>query len=41
MDHTPLPPVIERLGKSVVESAYVVHSQLGPGLLENIYETCF
>ena len=41
MDHSPLPPELERIGKSIVESTYTVHSKLGPGLLENIYETCF
>ena len=31
----------EMIGKLVVDSAYVVHKQLGPGLLESVYETCF
>ena len=30
----------ERVGKIVVNSAYTVHSQLGPGLLESVYEVC-
>ena len=29
------------LCKEIVDCAYKVHSQLGPGLLEKIYETCF
>ncbi len=36
-------PVTERLdsiGKQVVDSAYRVHSQMGPGLLESVYEEC-
>lgn len=36
----PLPPDIEHLAKMVVDSAYKVHSSLGPGLLESVYETC-
>src|SRR6266480_2002959 len=35
-----LPPDIEHLAKIVVDSAYKVHSNLGPGLLESVYETC-
>lgn len=31
----------EELGKEIVDCAFKVHSQLGPGLLEKIYETCF
>ena len=31
----------ERLGKQVVDIAFQVHSKLGPGLLESVYETCF
>lgn len=31
----------ERIGKEIVDCAYKVHFNLGPGLLEKIYETCF
>ena len=31
---------IEEAGKQVVDSAYRVHSGLGPGLLESAYQTC-
>ena len=31
----------EVLGKEIVDAAYKVHKELGPGLLEIIYETCF
>ncbi len=31
----------ELLGKEIVDAAYKVHKELGPGLLEKIYETCF
>lgn len=30
----------ERIGKQIVNAAYKVHSALGPGLLEKIYEVC-
>ncbi len=30
----------ERIGKAIVNAAYLVHSQLGPGLLEKVYEVC-
>lgn len=31
---------IEYIGKIVVNSAFKVHKELGPGLLEKIYEIC-
>ncbi len=36
-----LSPDEERIGKEIVDCAYKVHSNIGPGLLEKIYETCF
>ena len=30
----------EWLGKEIVDSSYKVHKELGPGLLEKIYEAC-
>ena len=36
----PIPPEVERVGKIVLDSAFRVHSALGPGLLESVYETC-
>ena len=37
----PIPESIEKIGKLVVDSAYTVHYNLGPGLLEKVYEICF
>jgi GxxExxY protein len=31
----------EYLAKEIVDCAYKVHTQLGPGLLEKVYEACF
>lgn len=30
----------EYLGNKIVNAAYIVHKELGPGLLEKIYEIC-
>lgn len=35
-----IPPEMEALAKVVVDSAFAVHTELGPGLLENAYEAC-
>jgi GxxExxY protein len=39
--YKPIPIEIEKIGKLVVDSAYTVHYNLGPGLLEKVYEVCF
>ena len=36
----PLPADLEMIGSQVVDSAFRVHSTLGPGLLESVYEAC-
>jgi len=36
-----IPESIEQIGRLIVDSAYTVHYNLGPGLLEKIYEVCF
>jgi GxxExxY protein len=33
-------PDVERLAAMVVDSAFAVHKELGPGLLESAYEAC-
>lgn len=30
----------ERIGKPIVDAAFEVHKELGPGLLESVYEHC-
>jgi GxxExxY protein len=37
----PIDQSIERIAKMIVDSAYTVHFNLGPGLLEKVYEICF
>jgi len=31
----------DRIGREIVDAAFVVHKELGPGLLEKVYEVCF
>jgi len=31
----------DRIGREIVNSAFHVHKELGPGLLEKVYEVCF
>jgi len=31
----------EEIGRAIVNAAYIVHKELGPGLLEKVYEICF
>jgi GxxExxY protein len=36
----PIPPEVNRIAREIVDAAYCVHSNLGPGLLESVYENC-
>ncbi len=36
----PIAPETEAVGKVILDSAYAVHTALGPGLLESVYEAC-
>jgi GxxExxY protein len=33
-------PAIDRVARQIVDAAYRVHTTLGPGLLESVYEAC-
>jgi len=37
----PISEELERIGKLIIDAAFTVHKNLGPGLLEIIYEVCF
>jgi GxxExxY protein len=36
----PIPAETEAIAKLVVDAAFAVHKNLGPGLLESVYEVC-
>lgn len=35
----PIAPQVEKVGKAILDAAFKVHTVLGPGLLESVYET--
>lgn len=41
MAFIPLSTEEELIGEAIVHAAFEVHKQLGPGLLEKVYEICF
>ena len=36
-----IPKELDQIRRKVVNAAYQVHKDLGPGLLEKVYEICF
>ena len=36
----PIPDTINRLSKLILDECFYIHTQLGPGLLESVYEDC-
>ena len=40
MSFAAIPPRTEEVTKMILDAAFNVHSVLGPGLLESVYETC-
>lgn len=38
--HASLPQSTDRVAREIVDAAFHVHSTLGPGLIESVYETC-
>jgi GxxExxY protein len=40
MDIKPIPQETEEVARKILDAAFKVHTTLGPGLLESVYETC-
>jgi len=40
-NYIPVDTSVEKIARLVVDAAYTVHVNLGPGLLEKVYEICF
>lgn len=40
MQFTPIPDEVEAIAKRALDCCFRVHSVLGPGLFEKVYETC-
>ena len=40
MNFRPIPSKLNEIGTKIVDAAYQVHKELGPGLLESVYEEC-
>ena len=36
----PIPTEVELVGEKILDAAFKVHTSLGPGLLESVYEAC-
>jgi GxxExxY protein len=37
----PIPSELDKIDKLIVDAAFTFHKNLGPGLLEKVYEVCF
>ncbi len=37
----PIPEELDKVGRYIVDAAYTIHKNLGPGLLEKVYELYF
>ncbi len=40
MEHKEIPESINEIARKIVDAAFAVHTTLGPGLLESVYEVC-
>jgi GxxExxY protein len=40
ISHKLVPPDVELVGRKVLDAAFKIHTGLGPGLLESVYEAC-
>ncbi len=40
MMYAPLPPYVNKFARETVDAVFSVHTNLGPGLLESVYEAC-
>jgi GxxExxY protein len=40
MNYPDLSETEERIGKAIVNAAFIIHKTIGPGLLEKVYEVC-
>jgi GxxExxY protein len=38
--HEPIPDEVEKIAHEIIQCAFRVHKELGPGLLESVYESC-
>lgn len=38
--HAPLPAKTQAVARQAIDAAFAVHTTLGPGLLESVYEQC-
>jgi GxxExxY protein len=38
---SPISQIEERIATEIVDAAFKVHKNLGPGLIESVYEVCF